>query len=467
MKFAKISIAVAALLSNTSAVHMQIKTAEGQTLSSLASVDANYEQNRFIGSNGQPIILAETEGHARLELTKVPKYTEEFRAQTLAQISNDRKPLSASESKAKPGCTKEQLEATANHCPVNQSGPAKVHIHQENLEDNAYISDIYVGNPPQKIRALFDTGSTNTWILNDRVQLPGNAVKEFSYKDEESCSAKILPQRAMIQFGSGALAGHFMTDDIRVGSCDAKSTGQIHIKDQKFGNVEKQSTIFTGKNFEAIVGMAYPALAEKGVTPVFDEMMGQKLLKQNIFAFYFTSKQAENLGMKSDLTLGYYDKAKFQGDVHWNDVKFKYMFGVKLDDVKFNGKSAGLCDNKECLITFDSGTSLMSMPTFATNKLAAANIPTASHGVACKNPTQFGEMTLVIGGKDYTLDNDEWMFPIDKSNLAQSQQKMMKKYAPLGPQLMTQVTDELPKIPENANTIMIDAEETGHSGSKC
>jgi hypothetical protein len=27
---------------------------------------------------------------------------------------------------------------------------------------------------------------------------------------------------------------------------------------QKFGNVEKQSTIFTGSNFEAIVGMAYP-----------------------------------------------------------------------------------------------------------------------------------------------------------------------------------------------------------------
>lgn len=63
----------------------------------------------------------------------------------------------------------------------------------------------------------------------------------------------------MIQFGSGALAGHFVTDDIRLGTCDGeKSTGQIHIKGQKFGNVEKQSTIFTGSNFEAIVGLAYP-----------------------------------------------------------------------------------------------------------------------------------------------------------------------------------------------------------------
>jgi hypothetical protein len=47
------------------------------------------------------------------------------------------------------------------------------------------------------------------------------------------------------------------------------------------------------------------------------------------------------------------------------------MFGVRLDDVIINGKSTGVCkDRKEgCMITFDSGTSLMSMPSFAINHL--------------------------------------------------------------------------------------------------
>jgi hypothetical protein len=49
--------------------------------------------------------------------------------------------------------------------------------------------------------------------------------------------------------------------------------------------------------------LGYPALAEKGVTPVFDEMMEQKLLKNNMFAFSFGSGSEG-----SDLTLGYYDK---------------------------------------------------------------------------------------------------------------------------------------------------------------
>jgi hypothetical protein len=47
-------------------------------------------------------------------------------------------------------------------------------------------------------------------------------------------------------------------------------------------------------------------------------------------------------------------------------------FGVKLDDIKVNGKSLNICQTRPqgCMITFDSGTSLMSVPTFAFNSMA-------------------------------------------------------------------------------------------------
>jgi hypothetical protein len=89
------------------------------------------------------------------------------------------------------------------------------------------------------------------------------------------------------------------------------------------------------------------------------------------------------------------------------------MFGVKLDDIKVGGKSLAMCADKKdgCMITFDSGTSLMSMPTWAAQKLMQAKLPTANFVVPCKSEKDFGDMALVINGKDYVLDNSEWMFP--------------------------------------------------------
>jgi hypothetical protein len=81
------------------------------------------------------------------------------------------------------------------------------------------------------------------------------------------------------------------------------------------------------------------------VKPVFDSIMDQKLLKSNMFAFYLTTLEQEKKGFKSDLTFGYYDNEKFKGNIDWHPVKYKYMFGVQLDDIKVNGKRLNICFN--------------------------------------------------------------------------------------------------------------------------
>lgn len=152
-------------------------------------------------------------------------------------------------------------------------------------------------------------------------------------------------------------------------------------------------------------------------------MIQQNLLQSNVFAFYLTSLDDENkFNTKSDLTFGYYDQTKFQGDIHWNDIMFQYMFGVKLDDIKVNGVNLNICEGKdECLITFDSGTSLMSVPSFAFKKMIKNHIPTAHSGVECNSKNDFGDFTFVINGKDYNLTPDEWMFDPQQMNLAQTE----------------------------------------------
>lgn len=129
--------------------------------------------------------------------------------------------------------------------------------------------------------------------------------------------------------------------------------------------------------------------------------------------------------------------------MNWNDVKYKYMFGVQLDDILFNDKSTGVCADrpadKPCLITFDSGTSLMSVPKFATKNFVEHGIPTSNFVKRCNNEKEFGDMSLVIGGKKYTMNNDEWMFPAQKPSLSQGGNVMKFNMGPLGPQIMTQI----------------------------
>lgn len=81
-----------------------------------------------------------------------------------------------------------------------------------NDNDESYYADVYIGNPKQKMRALFDTGSSNTWVLSTKAS---NGMAAFA--ETESTTSKATTQGAQITFGSGTLGGFFFIDDFTVG----------------------------------------------------------------------------------------------------------------------------------------------------------------------------------------------------------------------------------------------------------
>ena len=82
---------------------------------------------------------------------------------------------------------------------------------RENLNNNQnifYMGDLFFGNPPQKIRAIFDTGSANPWVISK------NARTENSF-DTSKSTTFVEPAKkewTNISFGSGTLKGYFATD---------------------------------------------------------------------------------------------------------------------------------------------------------------------------------------------------------------------------------------------------------------
>jgi len=113
-------------------------------------------------------------------------------------------------------------------------------------------------------------------------------------------------------------------------------------------------------------------------------------------------------GLDSELTFGYYDKSKYSGDMVWHPILHKLMFGIQLDDIKVNGVALNICNGTQCLITVDSGTSEMTMPSWAIKKVIG-HIPLKNNAIKCKNQTGIGDLTFVINGFEYTLPNDDWV----------------------------------------------------------
>lgn len=110
---------------------------------------------------------------------------------------------------------------------------------------------------------------------------------------------------------------------------------------------------------------------------------------------------------KSELTFGAYDRSKFIGDIEWHPVVDQLFWSLKLDDIEYNGVPLNICEDQPngCMITPDSGTSLITTPTWAYEKLQKI-LPQENN---CTDKYIFGSLTFVINGKKYDIPSHHFM----------------------------------------------------------
>jgi cathepsin D len=262
----------------------------------------------------------------------------------------------------------------------------------KNYKNTQYVGEISIGTPGQDMPVIFDTGSANLWV-NSALCKDDSCVSHISYDRKKSPTWKKLGLQAQIGFGTGEIAGEINSDTFTLGS--------IQIEDQKFGEILKENgDVFAAGKFSGILGLAYPSMAAYNQLPVFDSIIKQKLLKHNIMTFYYSLNEDTD----GQISLGFIDESKFKGKIYYYDVIDKYYWTISLRDIRYNGKSLGLCD-QGCKAVVDTGTTLNTGPSEDISKLLN-KIPVEND---CRGYETAGTISFVFGHEEYVLKVDEYV----------------------------------------------------------
>ncbi|RCI06336.1 hypothetical protein CU098_002717, partial [Rhizopus stolonifer] len=213
-----------------------------------------------------------------------------------------------------------------------------------------YYGEISIGTPPQKFNVVFDTGSSDLWVVSSdcRVQACNNRQKfdyqaSQSYQQDDSDSEDNMIE---VIYGTGSIQGHLGKDMVRL------ANEQIQIQDQIMANALSISHDFHGLPFHGIFGLGLKGLASsRNYDPPFYAMVEQGLVQEPLFAIY----SQHNAG---EIDFGGIDRNRYEGELNYVDAIDSSYWMMAMDKVQLG--SDHTFDDRKGII--DSGSTLIIMP---------------------------------------------------------------------------------------------------------
>ncbi|XP_029481009.1 cathepsin D-like [Oncorhynchus nerka] len=287
--------------------------------------------------------------------------------------------------------------------PINTPSP-KVPVERlTNFMDAQYYGVISIGTPPQDFTVLFDTGSSNLWVPSIHCSFLDVACwLHHRYNSKKSSTYVQNGTKFSIQYGRGSLSGFISGDTV--------SLAGMQVTGQQFGEAVKQPGItFAVARFDGVLGMGYPTISVRNITPVFDTAMAAKLLPQNIFSFYISRDPSAAVG--GELMLGGTDPLYYTGDLHYVNVTRKAYWQIEMNNVEV-GNQLTLC-KAGCQAIVDTGTSLITGPVEEVRALhkaiGALPLLMGEYWIDCKKIPSLPVIAFNLGGKMFNLTGDDYI----------------------------------------------------------
>ncbi|CRG98084.1 plasmepsin X, putative [Plasmodium gallinaceum] len=283
----------------------------------------------------------------------------------------------------------------------------------KHLRDSQFVGKLLIGTPPQEMHPIFDTGSTNLWVVTTKCEEEScKKVHRYNPNKSKTFRRTLIGKRLRIVFGSGSISGSIGTETFIL--------GEHVVRNQTFGLVESESdnnkndgdNIFEYIEFEGIVGLGFPEMLSAGSTPFFDNLVKQNKNVLEQFSFYISPYDNTSTFM-----IGGISKSFYEGKIYMLPVVKEYYWEVKLDAIYVGEEK--ICCEKESYAIFDTGTSYNTMPSTHINTLLNL-IPTNScnednYKEVLKNYPSikyiFGNLIVELTPDEYMILNEDTCIP--------------------------------------------------------
>ncbi|KAJ8393542.1 hypothetical protein AAFF_G00060150 [Aldrovandia affinis] len=261
-----------------------------------------------------------------------------------------------------------------------------------NDADLSYYGVISIGTPPQSFKVIFDTGSSNLWVPSVYCSSSQACQNHNKFNPQQSSTYQHTSQSLSIQYGTGSMNGYLGYDTVEVGG--------ISVSRQIFGLSQSEAAFMAQMVADGILGLAFPSISSSDATPVFDNMMSQGLVEQDLFSVYLSSNQQAG----SVVTFGGID-SYYTGAINWIPLSSETYWQISMDSVTINGNTVACSGGCQAII--DTGTSLIVGPTTDINNINSwVGATTNQYGdstVNCNTISGMPDVIFTMNGYSFSI----------------------------------------------------------------